>query len=466
MEEKKWYKHCRQGEAFFETFPIELVCHDGRKRELCTIGTSGCRTCVCIYVRLSDDSCFIAHIAAETGTEDEVEKWRPDEEQGALLSQAIEKRLRSHSQLTILVNAKDYKLQKGEYAVCSCHSDTFKGKPSVGKYIIQGLHDFFGKMEVRKACGFIVDHAKRDIDWLTTTAEASREAIPSDHGWHSQKEDDYVIEEGMGSEDWHFVWIYEEGDWVRQDEAVKGHGTHRLESRTGEQWYKHCKQGQSFVLNLPLALQCHDGNTHTVDTVGTAKCFTCVGLYVRLSDTSCFVAHIAADLHPFVDDTGLFEPWRLDEKQGELLKKAVIRKLETVDELRGFRAPNHKFAKGDIAICCEHRKEAWGLTMVGDDIIDGLRAFFGDDIPVRHAQGFLAQPHTRDIQFFRGKPKEYVNWEWCLENKLKYNDIGQELPSDWGWDSQSGEDDLSIADGSDDREWHFWMYDGDWISGD
>ncbi|EME39294.1 hypothetical protein DOTSEDRAFT_28463 [Dothistroma septosporum NZE10] len=227
MEGQKWYYDYEQGHGKILPLPVEIKCYDGIDRKVYSIGTSGCYTCVGIYVRLSDSECFMAHLAADLldGEGDEV--YQPNEGQGKRLRQALLGKLQAVPELTALVNAKDYQPRQGEIVVCSMLPDAVGGKTSAGKYLIDGLQEFFGNQTQAKwGTGFVMDHTARQTHWIDrkwkeemgkdvveapedADFEDTDEATPRDYRWFHQTEE---VDDLRGRFEWHFVW--KKGKWM------------------------------------------------------------------------------------------------------------------------------------------------------------------------------------------------------------------------------------------------------------
>ncbi|CZT19207.1 uncharacterized protein RCC_05053 [Ramularia collo-cygni] len=140
---------------------------------LTRIGTHSCRTCVCVYIPLSDKKCFIAHIDAHV-TFEQNEKgearesdWLPSKEvQGPALKEFTKKIL--EERVPELANG-DYGAKAGKVgAVVICpYRQTHQGgvaKYTTGHYIVEAVNEFFnlthsggGDVTAAAAHGFVVD---------------------------------------------------------------------------------------------------------------------------------------------------------------------------------------------------------------------------------------------------------------------------------------------------------------------
>lgn len=56
------YRHVNQPEGEVHALPLKT-----EDEEVHAVGTSGCRTCMCIYLRLENNSVFVAHMVAQSG---------------------------------------------------------------------------------------------------------------------------------------------------------------------------------------------------------------------------------------------------------------------------------------------------------------------------------------------------------------------------------------------------------------
>ncbi|PIA94857.1 hypothetical protein CB0940_08243 [Cercospora beticola] len=152
--------------------------------------------------------------------------------------------------------------------------------------------------------------------------------------------------------------------------------------------YLHISQGQGGLFKLPLQYTSLTGKvTQDIKAVGTTCCYTCVGVYVPVSDTHFFAAHI--DAHNFErPKLELIEPcmdalWVLnDEESGGNLTERVKDMLR--EEFREFFRNHPTCSEGNfhaqtekaaIIICPDNVIR--GVKMTGAWVIEAICEFFG-----------------------------------------------------------------------------------------
>jgi hypothetical protein len=131
------------------------------------LGSTGCRTCVCVFVELSDNTCFAAHISAYNGDAGpdsggvRVDLRRltyvPDNDMAQSLIDHTVKTLSETPGLSEQVSGGRFtgKIDRG---LILCPQQFWGGELATGSFIIKGLEQFFGvKMVQERGHGFIAN---------------------------------------------------------------------------------------------------------------------------------------------------------------------------------------------------------------------------------------------------------------------------------------------------------------------
>lgn len=156
----KTYYQIPEGSGDVFTFPIQ-----GINTNACTIN---CENCVGVYIPLSDNKCFAAHIytwidpADQQAPEHDFEEWVPEGDKGKRLTEKIvallEQRVRQH------MPSKEELSRRAHDAVVVCPRSQEESEDAVGTYVIDGLQQFFGiPLSCKSAHGFVVEHSTQDV---------------------------------------------------------------------------------------------------------------------------------------------------------------------------------------------------------------------------------------------------------------------------------------------------------------
>ncbi|GIZ45479.1 hypothetical protein CKM354_000864400 [Cercospora kikuchii] len=234
--------------------------------------------------------------------------------------------------------------------------------------------------------------------------------------------------------------------------------------------YLHISQGQGGLFKLPLQYTSLTGKvTQDIKAVGTTCCYTCVGVYVPVSDTHFFAAHI--DAHNLErPKLELIEPcmdalWVLnDEKSGANLTERVKDMLR--EEFREFLRDHPTCSEGSfheqtekasIVICPNHVIR--GVKMTGAWVIEAICEFFGLYYGVTEdSHGFIKPlgdrslvPGAMYLKWPRqdySKPMAPVNANADQTNEDGNADEGGEAVND----GMAGNDGLADNDGMTDND--------------
>jgi hypothetical protein len=146
--------------------------------------------------------------------------------------------------------------------------------------------------------------------------------------------------------------------------------------------------------------------------IGTWQCRTCVGVYMQISPTSCFIAHInAAHVRPNWHDskhsTDRSTNRIVTELEGAYVKKQVIQRLKKESRRSGWPPVNEI---DRVWLVCPMLRFQ-GKTLSGAYIVQGIREFLQrDTLPVdKWSEGFVVKISEDDkISQFPLHPRE----EW------------------------------------------------------
>ncbi|KAF2171527.1 hypothetical protein M409DRAFT_18639 [Zasmidium cellare ATCC 36951] len=147
----------------------------------------------------------------------------------------------------------------------------------------------------------------------------------------------------------------------------------------------------------------------SIPRIGTTSLITCVGIYLPISSTRCFFAHINA----FVRKEE-FDDRDVAKSQGEEIRAAVIAKLCT-------EAQREKWSVRDVERCVDASKQIVvmcpslgekGCPRSGRYIIEGIKAFLGMDLARR-----MSEEHCEKLQLL-GFVVHHASGEvWFLEQR-------------------------------------------------
>jgi len=143
----------------------------------------------------------------------------------------------------------------------------------------------------------------------------------------------------------------------------------------------------------------------TLPAIGTYGCSSCVGVYMELSPTTCFVAHINASYRPvdywnITHNTTLYDLRVVTEVEGRCVRDEVIRKLNTAS--RCMRWPPANQIRNVVLVCPFMEHPISAATLSGTYVVQAIREFLGrTDLPVNtQAEGFVVRHDTGAVQYF------------------------------------------------------------------
>lgn len=164
----KEYWHIDQSQGNVHTLPWMM----DTGQVVNALGSTGCRTCVCVFVELSQTTCFAAHISAidhvaditasrrrpvtaEQRTRDNRARIVPDQSKGQKLVEIVVEGLCNNALLSNRVAGGRFN-GKVERALVVCPMKIWGGERGTGSFIIEALEQFFGvRMECEPGHGFI-----------------------------------------------------------------------------------------------------------------------------------------------------------------------------------------------------------------------------------------------------------------------------------------------------------------------
>lgn len=139
--------------------------------------------------------------------------------------------------------------------------------------------------------------------------------------------------------------------------------------------------------------------------IGTYGCSSCVGVYMDLSPTTCFVAHINAAYLPanyasITRDDILYDLRIATETEGGYVRDGVVRKL--LKASRCMNWPPVDQIRNVVIVCPVTNHPISVATLSGTHIVQGIRQFLGRrDVPVNtQSEGFVVSHETGVVQYF------------------------------------------------------------------
>lgn len=215
----KRYHHVEQGRGEHLQLPntINGIPYDG-------VGTYNCQACLCLYVRFSDDSVFIAHMYAQdelrgsestsptrsvdagTGSDDEDWMWKSDPEKGRQLKERV----------LVQLNAEKWADRRydAQEAFAVCPSIALYGSEANGWWIKEAIEEFFEPTPVtlQVGHGFIAAPGTPTVELGLTSGEDDQ---PQVHGWEPVERvltrDEWDLQPNKGK--WGFIYL--DGEWIR-----------------------------------------------------------------------------------------------------------------------------------------------------------------------------------------------------------------------------------------------------------
>ena len=193
--------------------------------------------------------------------------------------------------------------------------------------------------------------------------------------------------------------------------------------------------GMSYA-QLPLP-----SDSHTIG-IGTANCITCVGVYIPLDDSTCFIAHIYATTKP--PDSDMDDDWWTPTpEQGEGLTQFIKKKLAT--DLQQWR-PTELARKGTKIVCARSERDIGSerVSMTGYYIAQAVLDYMDASAEHRermlstNAHGIVVDCGTKECTVLRSS-----------EEGNKIDDV-----LDLGWTKSQFADSL--------ENWKIELVDGEW----
>ena len=143
----------------------------------------------------------------------------------------------------------------------------------------------------------------------------------------------------------------------------------------------------------------------TLPAIGTYGCSSCVGVYMKLSPTTCFVAHInaaylPADHSTITRDDILYDLRIVTDVEGGYVHDEVIRRL--IKASRCMNWPPVDQIRDVVIVCPVLEHPISGATLSGAYVVEGIRDFLGRrNISVdTESEGFVVRHETGAVQYF------------------------------------------------------------------
>ena len=143
----------------------------------------------------------------------------------------------------------------------------------------------------------------------------------------------------------------------------------------------------------------------TLPSIGTYGCSSCVGVYMDLSPTTCFVAHINAAYLPanyasITRDDVLYDLRIVTETEGGYVRDEVFRKL--IKASRCMNWPPVDQIRNVLVVCPVMNHPISGAMLSGAYVVQGVHQFLGRrGITVNtEAEGFVVNHETGAVQYF------------------------------------------------------------------
>ncbi len=153
--------------------------------------------------------------------------------------------------------------------------------------------------------------------------------------------------------------------------------------------YYHIQMGHGGLLELYAnSSDNSDDSKETIRAVGTTECYSCVGVYVPISDTKCFAAHIRAERkvtqQDIEDDADAMRV--LCDQEGEDLITFV---KQHFCDIVGADLATCQNNKDEVILVCLNPKAEDGRKMVGYYIIRALCELLGCTYVDDKSAGFI-----------------------------------------------------------------------------
>jgi hypothetical protein len=139
--------------------------------------------------------------------------------------------------------------------------------------------------------------------------------------------------------------------------------------------------------------------------IGTQGCHSCVGVYMKLSSTTCFVAHINASHHQFdysleISDDELYDLRIVTPAEGGFVCDEVLRLLDEESALMCW--PPIDQIQNVVLVCPAMKHPVSGATLSGTYVVQAIREFLDRrDLPVNTvSEGFVVSHDTGVVRFF------------------------------------------------------------------
>lgn len=140
----------------------------------------------------------------------------------------------------------------------------------------------------------------------------------------------------------------------------------------------------------------HIFDPNALSAIGTSGCHTGVGVYIKLTKQSCFVAHINA-VHMSMDVEQSTPEGRclVTAEEGAYVREETTRRLE--EESKRAKWPSVDCIDQVVLVCPASHDRLTGLALAGSYIVDGICHFLkrkklqvnteADTFLVKHATG-------------------------------------------------------------------------------
>lgn len=143
----------------------------------------------------------------------------------------------------------------------------------------------------------------------------------------------------------------------------------------------------------------------TLPAIGTYGCSSCVGVYFKLTPTTCFVAHINAahlpmDYTKVLREETLYDFRVVTYVEGGQIRDEVIRRLTIASRCMNW--PSVDQIQNVVLVCPVLEHPISGETLSGTYVVQGIREFLGRrDISVNtESEGFVVDHETGMVQYF------------------------------------------------------------------
>ncbi|KAK5136799.1 hypothetical protein LTR08_002095 [Meristemomyces frigidus] len=164
--------------------------------------------------------------------------------------------------------------------------------------------------------------------------------------------------------------------------------------------FRSIPEGQGRTFTFRKASYAEAASYHTdpqcIRCIGTSGVKTCVGVYFKLSDSKCFVAHINGYVKE--GEKGVVKR-RCKDKEGQLFVDEVVRRLGVESKRGNWVYTNPEIAKSLLIVCAEPETRSKREVLTGWWIIKGIREFLHlEDAPIERKAGFVVDFDSGRVQ--------------------------------------------------------------------